>query len=266
MAVLNVTPDSFSDGGNYFSPEKAVEKAAELEKAGADILDIGAESTRPGAQEITAGEELKRLFPVLEAVLKKTNIPVSIDTTKAEVAEACLKIGAHIINDVSGLEVSGKKMADAVNHYGAGFVLMHRRGNSATMQDFTQYANVTEDVSRELRQLFERAQGWGIDAERIVLDPGFGFSKTAEQNIEMLSQFEKFQNLGRPVLAGVSRKSFLGVLTGKPAAERDPATAAASVIAVQKGAAIVRVHDVSGMRDALHVTEALKSTGANTPS
>lgn len=259
MAVLNVTPDSFSDGGNYFTPEKAAERALELERDGADILDLGAESTRPGAEEISEGEELGRLLPVLEKILLKVKIPVSIDTTKAGVAEICLQKGARIINDVSGLEVSGVKMADAVKRYGAGLVLMHRRGTPKTMQQLTQYGDVTEDVLGELRAALDKAMSWGIDAEQLAVDPGFGFSKTAEQNLEILTHFEKLNRLGRPVLAGVSRKSFLGNLTGKPAGEREWATAAAVAVAVQKGAAIVRVHEPAGMLDVVRVAEALRS-------
>ena len=261
MAILNVTPDSFSDGGNYFAPEKAVEKALELQNFGADILDLGAESTRPGAEEISEAEELNRLIPVLEQILAKAkiNIPISIDTTKAAVAEVCLKKGAHIINDVSGLEISGERMAKVVKDYGAGLILMHRRGTPQTMQDLTQYQNVTEDVLAELEIILEKAREWGIDERQIVVDPGFGFSKTAEQNLELLANFEKINRLGRPVLAGVSRKSFLGLLTGKPAPERDWATASASAIAVQKGAAIVRVHEPSGMQDVVRVAEACRN-------
>ncbi len=261
MAILNITPDSFSDGGNYFTPQKAVERSVELQNSGADILDLGAESTRPGAEEISEDEELKRLIPVLEQVLAnaKVNIPVSIDTTKAAVAEICLKKGAHIINDVSGLEVSGIRMAEAVSRYGAGLILMHRRGTPKTMQQLTRYNDVTEDVLAELQIILKKAFDWGVDPEQIAVDPGFGFSKTAEQNLEMLSQFEKFSRLGRPVLAGVSRKSFLGKLTGKPEGGRDWATAAAAAVAVQKGAGIVRVHAPSEMRDVVRVAEALRN-------
>lgn len=263
MAILNVTPDSFSDGGNYFSPEKAVDKALELQKAGADMIDIGAESTRPGAQEITEEEELKRLLPVLEPLIAKIKIPVSIDTTKAGVAEICLKKGAHVINDVSGLEVSGQKMAETVARYGAGLVLMHRRGTPSTMQQLTQYGDVVEEVINELENAVKKACEWGVGFEQIAVDPGFGFSKTGEQNLEILAHFEKLGRLKRPVLAGVSRKSFIGNLTGKPAAERDWGTAAAAAVAVQKGAAIVRVHEVSGMRDAVRVAEQLRSNKQN---
>ncbi len=258
MGVVNVTPDSFSDGGCYMDPEQAAKKALELEKQGADLLDIGAESTRPGAEEVPAGEELKRLLPVLDKVLSKINIPVSIDTTKAVVAKACVEKGAAIINDVSGLAVSGKEMADLARETGAGLILMHRRGNPATMQNLAVYADVIEEVLRELEESVEKARAWGVEAEQIVVDPGFGFAKTAEQNVEMLRHFEKFKRLGRPVLAGPSRKSFLGVLTGKQAGDRDWATAAAVTAAVLKGAEIVRVHNVAAMQDAVRTAERIK--------
>lgn len=265
MAILNITPDSFSDGGNYIDPQKAVQKALELETSGADILDLGAESTRPGADEISEEEELNRLVPILEQVLSKTNIPISIDTTKAGVASVCLKKGAHIINDVSGLQVSGIRMAQTVNDYGAGLILMHRRGTAKTMQRFTEYQNVVDDVFAELQGILKKADEFGLSSDHIVLDPGFGFSKTSEQNVELLAHLEKFNSLGRPILAGVSRKTFLGNLAGKSVHERDWATAAAVAVAVQKGAGIVRVHEPLLMRDVVRVAEALRGSGACAP-
>lgn len=258
MAVLNVTPDSFSDGGRYFDPAAAAAQALELEKKGADILDVGAESTRPGAEDISEEEELRRLLPVLEAILERISIPVSIDTTKAKVARVCLEKGAHIINDVSGLGISGSDMAAAVNDFQAGFVLMHRRGSAKTMQQMTQYADVTEDVLSELEASLKKAFQWNLKPEQIAVDPGFGFSKTAEQNLDLLKNFEKFKRFNLPVLAGVSRKSFLGQLTGKPPLDRDWASAVASAFAVQKGASIIRVHEVIEIRDAVRVAEALR--------
>lgn len=257
MGILNVTPDSFSDGGKFIDPGAAAAKALEMEKQGADLLDIGAESTRPGAEFVTAEEELRRLLPVLESIRKTVKIPVSIDTTKSEVAKVCLEKGAAIINDVSGLAVSGKEMAALARLYGAGLILMHRRGDASTMQSLAAYKDVVEDVIRELEEAVEKAKSWGVGAEQIAVDPGFGFSKTAEQSLEMLANFEKFQRLGRPVLAGLSRKSFLGAVTGREAKDRDWATAAAVGAAVMKGANIVRVHEVAAMKDVASIAEKL---------
>jgi dihydropteroate synthase len=259
MGILNVTPDSFSDGGHYSDPQTAAEKALELVKQGADLLDIGAESTRPGAPAITAEEELRRLLPALELIRSKVPVPLSIDTTKAEVAKACLEKGVSIINDVSALAVSGKEMADLAREYGAGLILMHRRGNPETMQTLAVYKDVVEEVLLELEESVERARSWGVGFEQIVIDPGFGFSKTAEQNLEMLASFEKFQRVGRPVLAGPSRKSFLGVLTGKEPESRDWATTAAVSAAVLKGAQMIRVHEPGAMKDVAQVAEKIRA-------
>ncbi len=258
MGIVNVTPDSFSDGGSCLETEKAVQRALELERGGADILDLGAESTRPGAPAVPEAEELRRLLPVLEALRGKIRIPVSIDTTKAEVAAACLEKGAHIINDVSGLEVSGEKMAAVISRYGAGLVLMHRRGNPGTMQSLAVYGDAVPEILEELRASAERAEGWGIERSQIVLDPGLGFAKNAEHNFEILNHFEKFRSLGFPVLAGPSRKSFLGTLTGREPKERDWATAAAVTAAVLKGANIVRVHEAAAMKDVVLVAEKIR--------
>ncbi len=260
MGILNITPDSFSDGGDYPTPEKAAFRAVEMESQGADILDLGAESTRPGAEPISADAEIRRLLPVLDQVLSKVSIPVSIDTAKAEVAEACLKKGAAIINDVSGLEVSGRKMADLARETGAGLVLMHRRGNPKTMQSLAIYGDVVKEVVSELIRTAEQAKSWGVDPAQIVLDPGFGFAKTSEQNFEMLERFEEFCNLGYPVLAGVSRKSFLALSAEQIPKNRDSATAAASAAAVLKGAKIIRVHEISGLKEAVRTAEKIKNT------
>lgn len=210
MGVLNVTPDSFSDGGYYSSKEKAITQALNLIDAGADILDLGAESTRPDAEGISSEEEIKRILPVLKALRVKTRVPISIDTTKHDVAKVCLEEGADIINDVSGLRCSGMKMAEVLKAYQSGLVLMHRRGTPKTMQSMTDYEDVVEDVFLELKNTFNQALEWGIEKDKIVLDPGIGFAKNTEQNLSLLAQIDRFCDLGRPILLGPSRKRFIG--------------------------------------------------------
>ena len=258
MGIVNITPDSFSDGGLTFGPGKAVAHALHLISEGADILDFGAESTRPGAKVISVNEELTRLLPVLKPILSQVSVPVSIDTTKPEVAKVCLELGAHIINDVSGLKDSGAKMAEVVRDFGAGLVLMHRRGNPETMQSFAQYKNVTEEVFGELEESLETARRAGVFSEQLVVDPGLGFSKTPEQNLEMLRHLEKFASLNLPVLLGPSRKSFIGKLTGREVGDREWGTAAVAASAVLKGIQILRIHEVGPMRDVVRVAEALR--------
>lgn len=258
LGVLNLTPDSFSDGGAYFEPAKAMEQAAKLVEEGADILDVGAESSRPGADTLSEDEELSRLRPVLKGLLRRFNIPISIDTTKPAVALACLREGAHIINDVSGLRTSGVEMAKAIGSYKPGLILMHRRGDAKTMGQFAQYQNVTQEVMSELEESFEIAIREGIAREQIVLDPGLGFSKTTGHNIQILRELEKFRAFKRPVLIGPSRKKFLGEITGRPVNERDFATAGCAAAAVLKGVHLVRVHEVRAIRDAIRVAEAIR--------
>ena len=258
MGILNITPDSFSDGGRFMKPDEALLRALQMEKEGADFLDIGAESTRPGASPVSSEDELDRLLPVLEALHLKIKIPISIDTTKAKVAEVCLQRGAKIINDVSGLGVSGKKMAEVVRDFEAGLILMHRRGMPGDMQSFAHYADVVEEVLAELRQSMELAFQCGVEAEQLVVDPGLGFSKDAEQNFILLAGIERFHELKRPVLLGPSRKSFLGKVTGRPVEDREYATAAAAVYAVMKQVQILRVHEVGAIRDAVSTAEAIR--------
>ncbi len=252
MGILNLTPDSFSDGGRYFNIEKALEQAKRMEAEGAHILDVGAESTRPNAPMISADEEARRLFPVLREILKQIAISVSIDTTKSEIAEEALKMGAHIINDVSGLR-QDPKLAESVNRYGAGLVVMHRRGNPQTMQTLTNYQNLIQDILNELSQSIRIASAAGISEEQIAIDPGLGFAKTAEQNLEIIRELSQFKNLSRPILVGASRKSFLGQLTGKDPEARDISSSAMAALLVERGADIVRVHDVASTKDAILV-------------
>jgi len=258
MGILNLTPDSFSDGGLFLDPERAFAEAEKMIAEGADILDLGAESTRPGAAPVSAQEELKRLLPVLRKITARCKAVVSIDTTKYEVAKVCLAEGAHIINDVSGLEVSGAAMGQLLAQTEAGLILMHRRGTPQTMQELTQYGDVTQDVVREIRERLLEARSFGVRDEQVVIDPGFGFAKEASQNFQLLKQLDALGEFKRPVLAGLSRKSFIGQATGqKDAACRDFGTAAAITLAYERGAQIFRVHQVRAARDVLNVCEAV---------
>ena len=262
VGILNVTPDSFSDGGEYFSEQKAVEQALKMEEAGADMIDIGGESTRPQAETISVEEELRRILPVLVGIRSKTQIPLSIDTTKPEVARVALEAGADILNDVNGL-TAASVMADLAREFGAGLILMHRRGTPATMQSLTHYQDVVQDVFDELDSSFKEVVGRGVSPEQIVLDPGLGFAKTAEQNLELIRGLERFQAWNRPVLVGPSRKSFVGKLIDEEVpSQRDWGTAAAVALCVAYGAQWVRVHEVAAMRDVIQVTQAILEAGS----
>ncbi len=250
MGILNVTPDSFSDGGRFRYAGPALARAREMVAAGADLLDVGGESTRPGAAEVDAAEEMERVLPVIEAVRAELDVAVSVDTRKAEVARAALRAGAGTVNDVSAL--GDPAMAGVVAEAGAGLVLMHMRGTPATMQSHAVYGDVAAEVAAELAGPLERARAAGI--EKIALDPGIGFAKTAEQNLELIARLGVLGRLGYPVLLGVSRKAFIGrLLGGIPADERDAGTAGACVAGLARGARIFRVHDVRTARHALDV-------------
>ncbi|MBI4388056.1 MAG: dihydropteroate synthase [Candidatus Omnitrophica bacterium] len=254
MGILNLTPDSFSDGGQFLDSEKALLRALELEKEGADIIDVGAESTRPGAIPVSAEEECKRLMPALDLILKEVKIPISLDTTKAKVAELGLKKGVAIINDVSGLKAD-PEMANVIQSYKAGVVVMHRRGTPETMQQMTDYHDLVSDVLRELEESIRLALAAGISEEQIAIDPGLGFSKTAEQNFEIIRRIPEFLVFGRPVIVGASRKSFLGKITAKQPEERIFASTTMAALLAERGVHVLRVHDVSATRDALLVTK-----------
>lgn len=256
MGILNVTPDSFSDGGRYLNPDQAAAQAAKLIQEGADILDIGAESTRPGAKPISADEELHRLLPVLEKIRNQFQIPISIDTTKPLVALKALELGAHIINDVSGLKAN-PVLAKVIREFGAGLVLMHRRGTPETMQLLTDYKDLMEDIIRELSESIELAESQGISCDQIVIDPGIGFSKTSEQSLKVLERLDELERLGRPVLIGPSRKSFIHTVTKQAPDKRLFGTTAACVMAYERGVRIFRVHDVWAIKEALLVTQAI---------
>lgn len=242
MGVLNVTPDSFSDGGRYIDPNAAVARGIQMASEGACILDVGGESSRPGAEPVPADEEIRRIVPVIEALKRETECLLSVDTMKASVAEAALAAGAHIVNDITAL--GDPDMPAVVRRYGAGLVLMHMRGTPRTMQAQPEYKDVVGEVVEFLRSRMASAREAGIETDRIVLDPGIGFGKTVEHNVRLLSRLDAFHALGRPLLIGVSRKSFLGALTGRPVGDRLVPSLGALAYAVSRGAQVVRVHDV----------------------
>jgi dihydropteroate synthase len=259
MGIVNVTPDSFSDGGLFLDPGAAVEHGRRLLAEGADILDVGGESTRPGAAAVDTGTEIERVVPVIEALAPEAGErAISIDTSKARVAEAALAAGAGIVNDVTALgdEAMGATCAAA----GAEIVLMHMKGTPRTMQDDPSYDDVLAEVREFLAARVERAEAAGIPRERITIDPGIGFGKTLEHNLELLRRLGELGELGLPILVGSSRKSFLGRLTGRERAdERLGGTIASSLIAARNGAAVLRVHDVAPMREALLVADAIET-------
>ena len=256
MGVVNVTPDSFSDGGRFLDPAAAIAHAHKLIEEGADLVDLGAESSRPGAAAVvSAEEELRRLLPVLQG-LRDAPVPVSVDTIKPEVMRAALAEGATMINDINALRAPGAVAAVAAAD--AAVCLMHMQGTPGTMQQHPSYDDVVAEVKAFLLERVRAARAAGIALERIAIDPGFGFGKTLEHNLELLRHLREFEVLGVPVLAGWSRKSSLGKITGKPAGERLAASVAAALIAAQNGARILRVHDVAATRDALAVLAAVE--------
>jgi dihydropteroate synthase len=259
MGVVNVTPDSFSDGGIAFDPGRAFARAAELVAHGAAILDVGGESTRPGAAVVPAAEERRRVLPVVERIVRELRVPVSIDTTKPEVAAAAVDAGAVIVNDVSAGRAD-RTMLPFVARAGVGIVLMHRQGTPRTMQRRPRYRDVVEDVAAHLGRRLGAAERAGIAPGNRAIDPGIGFGKRSAQNLRLLARLDRFTTLGAPILVGVSRKSFLGkILDDAPVDERVEATITASLLAIAKGARIVRVHDVRPMVRALRVANAIWS-------
>ncbi len=263
MGIVNVTPDSFSDGGRFLEPERAIEHALGLVRDGADLLDVGGESTRPGARAVSVEEELERVTPVLEG-LRDSEVPISIDTSKAKVAESALDSGAEIVNDVTALR-SDPDLAAVCAQRGCGVVLMHMQGTPRTMQESPAYADVVDDVRRFLEERIEFASAAGIDAERVWVDPGIGFGKTTEHNLELLRRLGELRELGRPIVVGTSRKSFIGRLTGREVEDRLGGTIASSVLALRAGADVLRVHDVAEVRQAVIVAEAIRERGAEAP-
>ena len=250
MGIVNVTPDSFSDGGSYLSAPAALAHAERLIAEGADLLDIGGESTRPGAADVSETEELDRVLPLVEA-LRDSGVTISVDTSKPGVMRAALAAGAAVINDVRAFRAQGA--LEAVRGSDCGLVLMHMLGSPRTMQSEPQYANVVADVAAFLRGRVADLANAGVDLCRTAIDPGFGFGKSVEHNFALLRRLPALQAIGRPVLVGLSRKSMLGAVTGRTVNERVAASVAAAVLAVERGARIVRVHDVAATRDALQV-------------
>ncbi|MBA3023856.1 MAG: dihydropteroate synthase [Gammaproteobacteria bacterium] len=254
MGIVNVTPDSFSDGGRYVSFSNAIDHARQLLEDGADMLDIGGESTRPGAAEVGEQEELDRVLPVIEG-LRGITVPISIDTWKPAVMRAAIKAGATMVNDVNALQAEGAIQAVAASD--AAVCLMHKQGTPQSMQQHPSYDDVVLEVADFMRQRIAAVAAAGVGRDRIVIDPGFGFGKSLAHNLALLRELEAFTKLGMPVLAGLSRKSMLGAITGREVGERLAASVAAAVLAVQRGAAIVRVHDVRETVDALKILNAV---------
>jgi dihydropteroate synthase len=256
MGILNLTPDSFSDGSRYGSVQEAVEAAERMVEDGADIIDIGGESTRPDALEVSAREELSRVIPVIQRLSGRIPVPISIDTWKSEVAIASLQAGAEIVNDISALTFD-PFMQESVAGTDAGLVLMHTRGRPSEMQKSTGYGDIVSEVSGFLRRAIERAVSAGITEERIVVDPGIGFGKSVAGNLELIRRIPEFYPLGRPLLIGLSRKSFIGATLGRDVSERLIGTAASVAVAMVNGAKIFRVHDVRAMRDTVDMVRAI---------
>lgn len=253
MGVLNVTPDSFYDGGKFNNRGSSVERALEMVEEGADIVDVGGESTRPGSFPISAEEEMKRVIPVIEELSAGGETIISVDTYKSEVAGEALRAGAHIVNDVSGLRLSGD-MSEVVAKYRAALVIMHIKGTPNTMQKSPYYSSLTDEILEEMELGINLAKEGGVKKESIILDPGFGFGKRFEDNLYLLNNLIELKTMGYPLLVGTSRKAFIGNIIGKPPDEREFGTAATVSLAVYNGANIIRVHDVKDMRDVVQVS------------
>jgi dihydropteroate synthase len=256
MGVLNVTPDSFSDGGRYLDVDRAVERARQMADEGADLIDVGGESTRPGAEDVPLAEELRRVLPVVRAVHAEVGLPISIDTSKAEVAARAIDAGAELVNDVSA-GLGDRGMLPLVARTGTAIVLMHRRGTPRTMQRHARYGDVVLDVKRHLERRVAAALAAGVPREAIAVDPGIGFAKNLRHNLALLARLDELATIGVPIVVGVSRKSFLGRLLDVPLEDRAEATVAASLLAVQHGAKVIRVHDVAPFARALRVAAAI---------
>ncbi len=259
MGVINLSPDSFYAGSRLTGVEEAVNRALGYEEAGADIVDIGGESTRPGSYPISVEEELKRILPVIEGIRKRSNLLISIDTYKTEVARSAIALGIHIINDITGLRSSSSEgLARLIAAAGTYVVLMHMRGMPSDMQSRATYLNVVEEVSQELDTSIDKALSAGIENEKIIIDPGIGFAKEAEHNLHLIKYLPRLKEKGYPVLIGLSRKSFLGVYTGQEPEGRLIPTVAANAISIFQGADIIRVHDVREAVDTARIADAIK--------
>jgi dihydropteroate synthase len=259
IGIVNVTPDSFSDGGRFTTLDRAVAQAERLAADGCELLDVGGESTRPGAAPVSEADEIARVAPVIEELARRGLGPVSVDTRKAAVARAALAAGAGVVNDVSGLAFD-PALARVAGEAGAGMIVMHMRGTPDTMDSLAVYRHVAAEVATELGAAVARAETGGVARERIAVDPGFGFAKTPEQNFRLLDELATIAGLGYPVAVGPSRKRFLGAATGRPVEDRDRATAVACALAWERGARLFRVHDAGVAREALRVAEATTST------
>lgn len=260
MGILNVTPDSFSDGGRFLDSKMAVARALEMADEGADIIDIGGESTRPGSKDISRDEELDRILPVIEAVSKKIDTTISVDTRKSEVAEAALKAGAGIVNDISGLRCD-EDMARVVARHNAGLIVMHMKGTPQDMQDKPAYKNLIHEIICSLKESLRLAKDAGVAEENIIIDPGIGFGKTVKHNLQILNRLNEFKILGRPVCIGTSRKSFIGKILDHPEiGMRLFGTLATCVIAIMNGANILRVHDIKETLDIARMTDSVLRT------
>ena len=258
MGILNVTPDSFYDGGVYLSKNAAVDRALQMVHEGADIIDIGGESTRPGAEPVSEEEELSRVLPVVEALVSEVNVPISIDTYKSTVASLCLEAGATIVNDISALRFDDAMM-ELVANYSAYVVLMHMKGTPQNMQDAPDYSDVVSEIEVFFEERITAAKSGGIPRKRIILDPGIGFGKTPVHNFTILSDLKRISGLGFPLLVGPSRKSFIGITLNLPENERLEGTAASVTAAVLNGAKIVRVHDVKEMKRVITITDSISA-------
>lgn len=257
MGILNVTPDSFSDGGSYTERDKALRHAAAMVEAGATLIDVGGESTRPGARAVSPSEELERVAPVVEVIARELDVVISVDTSTPAVMRECGRLGAGLINDVRSLQRDGA--LDAVADSAMAVCLMHMLGEPGNMQDNPSYGDVTRDVEQFLRERMDVCQSAGIAAERIVLDPGFGFAKSLDHNLVLFKHMEELHRLGRPLLVGVSRKSMIGQVLGRDVKQRLPGSLALAALAVIKGARIIRVHDVAETVDVVRMIAAVET-------
>jgi len=263
MGVLNVTPDSFSDGGRYDAHDSAVRRGLDMAAGGADFIDVGGESTRPGARPVTPEEEIRRVVPVIRSLAQSTDVPVSVDTSKAEVADAALSAGASVVNDVTGF-ISDPAMAGVAASHGAAAVLMHIRGTPEDMQSDTVYQDLMGEIADYLRRGIALATGAGVD--RIIVDPGLGFGKTVAHNLEIIRKLGELRVLGCPILVGPSRKSFIGAVLDLPVGERLEGTAAAAAVSVVNGASIVRVHDVAPIVRVVRMVDAILGKPLGVPA
>lgn len=261
MGVLNVTPDSFSDGGRFFSRNRAVEHGLFMARSGADIIDVGGESTRPFSEPVSLDQEMERVIPVVEALSREVDVTIGVDTTKAEVARAAIESGAALLNDVSALRFD-PEIAGVAASFGVPVVLMHMKGNPGNMQEAPEYGDLIGEILAFFEDAIRRATTAGIRKEQIILDPGIGFGKTFDHNLQIIRDLDRFSVLDRPLLLGCSRKSFIGRILGKGPDDRDVGTLGAHAAGVMKGAHLVRVHNVPMTVDALRVLDAVKQAGA----